>query len=216
MPEIRIPLGRIELEGQASLAEKARGIVLFAHGSGSSRTSPRNQAVARTLNDAGITTLLFDLLSAEEEASDRAEANFRFDVAFLAERLINATHFVKRAPIISNLNVGYFGASTGGAAALIAAARLPEVIHAVVSRGGRPDLAGTELPNVRAPTLLIVGGADDAVLELNRSAYAKLACEKELAIVPGATHLFDEAGALDEVARLAAEWFRRHLDKDAR
>ena len=198
------PMG---LEGLLSMPEQATGIVLFAHGSGSSRFSPRNTYVAEALQEAGLATLLFDLLT-DEEAADRARV---FDIPLLAERLAMATEWIVAQPETSALPIGYFGASTGAAAALVAAARSGRDIAAVVSRGGRPDLADTDLPQVHAPTLLIVGGADDVVLELNRMAEAKLTCEKKLAIVPGATHLFEEPGTLDEVILLAREWFVGHL-----
>jgi dienelactone hydrolase len=208
---VRVPAGRVTLEGNLSLPEGARGVVLFAHGSGSSRHSSRNRYVARLLNKAKLATLLVDLLTAEEEAVDLRTAHLRFDIGLLAERLVGATDWLTQHPETRHLRVGYFGASTGAAAALVAAARRPEAIGAVVSRGGRPDLAGPALPLVRAPTLLIVGGNDFQVIELNRAAFEQLRCEKQLVIVPGATHLFEEPGALDEVARLAREWFERHL-----
>lgn len=189
----------------------ATGVVLFAHGSGSSRHSPRNQFVARTIREVGIGTLLFDLLTPDEEAVDMTTRHLRFDIGLLAKRLVDATNWLKSKPETSRLGVGYFGASTGGAAALVAAAELGDEVGAVVSRGGRPDLAGDALPKVKAPTLLIVGGLDFEVIKLNQEAYARLRCEKELKIVPGATHLFEEPGALEEVARLAARWFRLHL-----
>jgi predicted alpha/beta-hydrolase family hydrolase len=187
------------------------GVVLFAHGSGSSRHSPRNQFVARTIREAGTGTLLFDLLTKEEEAEDARDGHLRFDIGFLAGRLRDATKWLANRAEAKRLGLGYFGSSTGGAAALMAAAELGNVIDAVVSRGGRPDLARDALPQVQAPTLLIVGERDDVVLELNETACRELRCEKELQIVPRATHLFEEPGALEEVARLAAQWFRRHL-----
>jgi pimeloyl-ACP methyl ester carboxylesterase len=186
-------------------------VVLFAHGSGSSRHSRRNRHVAALLNEAKLATLLLDLLTVEEEAVDMRTAHLRFDIGLLAGRLIVATDWLTREPDTQRLPVGYFGASTGAAAALVAAAERPDVVDAVVSRGGRPDLAGPALPLVRAPTLLIVGGDDVTVLELNRQALAQLRAEKELVIIPGATHLFEEPGALDEVARLARDWFERYL-----
>lgn len=208
--DVRIaPLG---LEGMLSLPEAARGIILFAHGSGSSRFSPRNNYVARALQQAGLATLLFDLLT-EPEAADRERV---FDIPLLAERLTVATDWVAAQSETASLPIGYFGASTGAAAALVAAARGGRNIAAVVSRGGRPDLADAELPRVAAPTLLIVGGADDAVLGLNRMALARLICEKELAVVPGATHLFEEPGTLDQVIELARDWFVGHLAADRR
>jgi putative phosphoribosyl transferase len=206
---MRIPVDRIELQGELEMpAGAARGLVIFAHGSGSSRLSPRNQYVARALRDAGMATVLFDLLT-EDEALDRDNV---FDIGLLAERLAGATAFVRRRT--PNLPIGYFGASTGAAAALIAAAR-DHSIAAVVSRGGRPDLAGAALRGVKAPTLLIVGGDDEPVIRLNRLAAARLNCEKELVIVPGATHLFEEPGTLDQVVRLASDWFVRHLKSHA-
>jgi putative phosphoribosyl transferase len=185
--------------------------VLFAHGSGSSRYSPRNQYVARVLRVAGIGTLLFDLLTLEEEVIDLRTHYLRFDIQLIAERLEDATVWVTRADETRHVRNGYFGASTGGGAALVAAARLGETIGAVVSRGGRPDLAGAALAHVLAPTLLIVGGHDDAVIQLNEAAYAQLQCEKALQIVPSATYLFAEPGALEEVARRATAWFQQHL-----
>ena len=191
--------------------EKSKSLVLFAHGSGSSRHSPRNAFVADALAEGGIGSLLLDLLTPEEEAIDRSTAALRFDIGLLAERLIGATQFVRAQPALQALRLGYFGASTGAAAALVAAAMLPEEIGAVVSRGGRPDLAAEHLPQVTAPTLLIVGGADIVVTELNRRASAQMHATRELVIVPGATHLFEEPGALAEVARLARTWFQRYL-----
>lgn len=185
--------------------------MVFAHGSGSSRYSPRNRAVAGALRAGGLATLLIDLLTAEEEAVDDETAHLRFDIDLLADRLVDATDWLGEAEETHRLPVGYFGASTGGGAALVAAARRPNSVKAVVSRGGRPDLAGAALTRVRAPTLLIVGGADHVVLELNGEAFERLRCEKKLEVVSGATHLFEEPGALEEVARLAREWFLRHL-----
>lgn len=200
-----------ELGGSLTLVPGAKGIVVFAHGSGSSRFSPRNRQVAAALNDAGLATLLIDLLNADEELVDRATAALRFDIPLLARRLVGATDWLSDQPDLRPLAMGYFGASTGAAAALIAAAERPAA-RVVVSRGGRPDLAGDALSRVRAPTLLIVGERDPQVLELNEAALAELAAEeKELVVVPGATHLFDEPGALDEVTRLARTWFNRHL-----
>jgi pimeloyl-ACP methyl ester carboxylesterase len=197
----------IALEGDLEVPERARGIVLFAHGSGSSRLSPRNQFVARVLREAGLGTLLFDLLTPREDAVYET----RFDIDLLAQRLAAATAWMTRQPVAASLGVGYFGASTGAAAALIAAAELGPSIAAVVSRGGRPDLAEAALSRVTAPTLLIVGGLDDVVIDLNRQAYAGLRSEKRLVIVPGATHLFEEPGTLEEAARLAADWFLQWL-----
>ena len=208
---IQIRVGRVALEGNLSLPELAGGVVLFAHGSGSSRHSPRNRHVARVLNRANLATLLVDLLTPEEEALDVRTAHLRFDIGLLTRRLIGATDWLTQHPDTRHLRVGYFGASTGAGAALVAAAERPDIVRAVVSRGGRPDLAGPALARVRAPTLLIVGGYDLQVIQLNRVAFAQLHCEKELVIVPGATHLFEEPGTLDEVARLAREWFERYL-----
>jgi putative phosphoribosyl transferase len=208
---VRVPAGPITLEGNLGVPPGARGIVLFAHGSGSSRHSPRNRHVARLLNEAGLATLLIDLLTPDEEAEDLHTARLRFDIGLLSARVVGATAWLGQEPQTRDLRIGYFGASTGAAAALEAAAALPDVVAAVVSRGGRPDLAGSALPRVRAPVLLIVGGNDPQVLELNRAALAQLRCEQQLSIVPGATHVFEEPGALDEVARLARDWFSRHL-----
>jgi len=208
---VRIEAGPVTLEGNLSLPEEARGIVLFAHGSGSSRHSPRNRYVARVLNEAKLATLLVDLLTPDEEAVDLRTAHLRFDIGLLAGRLVGATDWLTQYPDTRDLRIGNFGASTGAAAALVAAAQRPDAVGAVVSRGGRPDLAGPALTRVRAPTLLIVGGNDFEVIELNRRALALLRCEKRLEIVPGATHLFEEPGALEEVARLAREWFERYL-----
>jgi dienelactone hydrolase len=208
---VRIAAGPVTLEGEWCVPPGAVGIVLFAHGSGSSRHSPRNQAVARALQESGTGTLLFDLLTREEEAEDARSGELRFDIGLLAQRLVAATRWVAHQPDGQHLGLGYFGSSTGGAAALVAAAELGTVADAVVSRGGRPDLAGDALSQVDSPTLLIVGERDDVVLQLNEAAYEQLRCEKELAVVPRATHLFEEPGALEEVARLAAAWFKRHL-----
>jgi putative phosphoribosyl transferase len=210
---VRVDAGSVALEGNLMLPDGARGIVLFAHGSGSSRLSPRNRYVARLLNEAALATLLVDLLTPQEEAVDMRTAHLRFDIRLLAERLVGATDWLLQYPATRHLPIGYFGASTGAAAALVAAAVRAYAMGAIVSRGGRPDLAGAALPKVRAPSLLIVGGNDLEVLELNREAYARLRCEKRLAIVPGATHLFEEPGALDRVARLAREWFEEHLTR---
>ena len=206
--EVRVPAGAgVELLGDLVLPESTQGLVVFAHGSGSSRHSPRNRQVARALNERRLATLLLDLLTIDEEL-DRANV---FDIALLADRLVAATRWAQREPQIASLPVGYFGASTGAGAALWAAAELGEEIGAVVSRGGRPDLASSRLGEVRAPVLLIVGGHDEIVIELNRDARSLLRAPSELAIVPGATHLFEEPGALQEVSRLAGEWFERHL-----
>jgi pimeloyl-ACP methyl ester carboxylesterase len=209
---VTVPAGDAVLEGDLVLPENALGIVVFAHGSGSSRRSARNRRVAATLDDAAIGTLLVDLLTREEEQRDRLTGVHRFDIDLLARRLIAAIDWVRTGPT-APLPIGLFGASTGAAAALVAAAERAEEIHAVVSRGGRPDLAGSYLPRVRAPTLLIVGGADEVVLELNRRALELLRAEKRLVVVPGATHLFEEPGALEEVARLAADWFSQQLGR---
>jgi dienelactone hydrolase len=208
---IRVAAGAVTLEGNLSLPKGADGIVLFAHGSGSSRHSPRNRYVAWLLNEAGLATLLVDLLTSEEEAIDLTTAHLRFDIGLLAGRLIGVTDWLTEHPDTRHLRIGYFGASTGAAAALMAAAERADVVGAVVSRGGRPDLAGPALTRVKAPTLLIVGGNDFPVIDLNRAALAQLHCEKQLVIVPGATHLFEEPGALDQVAQLAREWFKRYL-----
>jgi pimeloyl-ACP methyl ester carboxylesterase len=211
-----VAAGPVSLEGDLNTAANARGLVLFAHGSGSSRFSPRNRYVARLLNDAGLATLLVDLLSPEEEAYDvRTGGRLRFSIYFLADRLMGATDWIEQQRETRHLPLGYFGASTGAAAALVAAARRPEHVRAVVSRGGRPDLAGRDLEKVEAPTLRIVGSKDPEVLALNQAALAQMHCERELVIVPGATHLFEEPGALDEVARLARDWFLHHLVRAA-
>lgn len=201
------------VEGDLRIPSSASGLVVFVHGSGSSRFSPRNQYVANQLNQAGLATLLFDLLTEDEEAVDVATAKLRFDIGLLAERVMCATHWLAKRDETSKLRIGYFGASTGAAAALVAAARLPKLIHAVVSRGGRPDLAGAMLEHVKAPTLLIVGDNDPQVLDLNRRALNALqaSIKKHLEIIPGATHLFEEPGTLEQVAVLAADWFYRHL-----
>jgi putative phosphoribosyl transferase len=208
---IRVPVSSVTLEGNLSTPEGARGMVLFAHGSGSGRHSPRNRYVAQELRQAGLGTLLIDLLTAEEEEIDLRTRRLRFDIGMLADRLVSATDWLKRDPNTRNLRVGYFGASTGAGAALVAAAERSEEVGALVSRGGRPDLAGDALACVRAPTLLIVGENDAPVIEMNREAMGQMNVEKELEIVPGATHLFEEPGALEEVARLAADWFVHHL-----
>ena len=207
----QILAGSVTLEGNLSIPDRARAVILFAHGSGSSRHSPRNRFVARVLTDAGLATLLTDLLTADEEEVDEVTRHLRFDITLLAQRLVAITDWLALQPEAQEMQIGYFGASTGAAAALVAAAERPAVVGAIVSRGGRPDLAGPALPRVRAPTLLIVGGHDFPVLELNRQALRELRVEAELSIVPGATHLFEEPGALEEVARLSAQWFTRHL-----
>jgi putative phosphoribosyl transferase len=208
---VRVPAGSATLEGDLGIPEGARGVVLFAHGSGSSRHSSRNRFVAGELRAVGLATLLIDLLTPDEEAVDVRTAHLRFDIGLLADRLVAATDWLARDSDTSGLKVGYFGASTGGGAALVAAAERPDLVGAVVSRGGRPDLAGASLLHVRAPTLLIVGGRDTPVIAMNREALQQLRCEKRLEIVPGATHLFEEPGALEAVARLAGRWFRQHL-----
>ena len=207
MTDVQFSAGRATLSGSLTIPENSGAIVLFAHGSGSSRHSPRNQFVASTLNRAGLGTLLFDLLTAEEEALDIHTREHRFNISLLAQRLVNATKWVRQQEQTRNLRIGYFGSSTGGAAALVAAAELQEDAGAVVSRGGRPDLAGDALPKVQAPTLLIVGGNDDVVIELNEMARDQIRCEVKLEIIPGATHLFEEPGSLEQVAKLASAWF---------
>jgi putative phosphoribosyl transferase len=211
MNEVQIHAEREVLPGNLSIPEGAVGLVLFAHGSGSSRHSPRNQFVARALNNAGLATLLFDLLTPEEEAIDMQTREHRFNIRLLAERLVHATRWAKQRDDTRNLEIGYFGSSTGGGAALVAAAESPQNVGAVVSRGGRPDLAGEALPKVQAPTLLIIGGNDDIVIELNELARDQMRCEVKLEIVPGATHLFEEPGALEKVAKLASDWFVNHI-----
>jgi pimeloyl-ACP methyl ester carboxylesterase len=209
---VHVSAGTVTLEGNLVLPSSTRGVVLFAHGSGSSRHSPRNRYVAGALQAVGLGTLLIDLLTREEEAEDAFGGHLRFDIGFLAERLISAVDWLSHNPDTRSLPLGLFGASTGAAAALVAAAERPAKIAAVVSRGGRPDLAGPVLANVQAPTLLLVGGNDEPVIGLNERALRQLGpIEKQLVIVPGATHLFEEPGALEEVARLAADWFTRHL-----
>jgi putative phosphoribosyl transferase len=204
---VEVPAGRLSLPGHLSVPRGAGAVVVFAHGSGSGRHSPRNQFVAAALQDAGLGTLLLDLLD-EDEAADRRKV---FDIGLLADRLQSAGDWLARQPETAELGLGYFGASTGGGAALVAAARQPRRVGAVVSRGGRPDLAGDALAAVEAPTLLIVGGDDEQVLVLNEDAFEQLRCSKELMVVPRATHLFPEPGALEEVARLARDWFLRWL-----
>ena len=210
---VRIPSARTELMGDLTIPTSAEGLVLFAHGSGSSRHSPRNQFVARIIQESGTATLLFDLLTAEEERADIVSRRYAFDIDFLARRLTEATRWIQQHPEAAHLSLGYFGSSTGAGAALVAAAAVGDVIHAVVSRGGRPDLAEEALARVKAPTLLIVGGHDEVVIDLNRAALAELTCSKELRIIPGATHLFEEPGALEEVARMASDWFHRYLHR---
>lgn len=209
--QVMIAAEHVALEGTLHVPSAAQGLVVFAHGSGSSRHSPRNRFVAEQLHTAGLATLLFDLLTADEEVLDRRTAELRFNIDLLAGRLLGATQWLQQQPDVQSLRIGYFGSSTGAAAALIAAARHPHRVGAVVSRGGRPDLAGAALEAVRVPTLLIVGGSDDVVLALNRQALQHLHALKQLAIIPGATHLFEEPGALTSVAHIAARWFRQHL-----
>jgi putative phosphoribosyl transferase len=208
---VQVVAGRVTLEGTLAIPPDARGAVLFAHGSGSSRHSPRNRFVAEALQEGGLATLLVDLLTAAEEAVDVRTRHLRFDIGLLAERLVGAIDWLGEQSATRDLRVGLFGASTGGGGALVAAAERPERVGAVVSRGGRPDLAGDALPLVRAPTLLIVGEWDEPVIELNEQARDQMRSEVRLEIVPRATHLFEEPGALEEVARLARAWFIRHL-----
>ena len=211
MNEVHIPADRATLAGNLNIPVNATALILFAHGSGSSRHSPRNQFVARTLNDTELATLLFDLLTPEEELVDTRTAELRFDIDLLAKRLVHATKWAKGQEQTRDLGIGYFGSSTGGGGALVAAAQLPNDVGAVVSRGGRPDLAGAALPKMQAPTLLIVGGQDDIVIELNEQARNQMRCEVKLEIIPGATHLFEEPGALEQVAKLASNWFINHI-----
>jgi putative phosphoribosyl transferase len=215
MKEVRIVSGPTTLRGNLTIPQTAIALVLFAHGSGSSRHSPRNQFVAQTLNQSGLATLLFDLLTPEEELIDARTAEHRFNINLLAERLVYATDWATREEETRALPIGYFGSSTGGGAALVAAAELPDIVGAVVSRGGRPDLAGDALPKVQAPTLLIVGGKDPTVIKLNEEAGSRIHCEVKLEIVPGATHLFEEPGALERVAQLASDWFVNHAAGNA-
>ena len=208
---VRIPIGQRAIDGDLTIPRDVSGIVIFAHGSGSSRKSPRNRLVADTLNDAGLATLLMDLLTLEEESIDMRTAELRFDIPFLADRVSAATAFIRNDAETGPLRIGYFGASTGGGAALTAAAQRPRDVAAIVSRGGRPDLAGPALPHVNAPTLLIVGERDEAVIAMNEHALRQMRCDARLEIVPGATHLFEEPGALEAVAALARDWFKRYL-----
>lgn len=209
--EVVIPVGDATLDGELQIPQKAVGIVLFAHGSGSSRLSPRNQYVARVLRDAGLGTLLFDLLTREEEVIDSFTRHLRFDIVLLAERLVAATRWIQTVDAASGLKVGYFGSSTGGGAALMAAAKLGDQIGAVVSRGGRPDLARAWLTKVKSPTLLLVGELDTVVIDLNREAMSHMSAPTELRLIPDATHLFEEPGTLETVAHEAAGWFKDHL-----
>jgi len=208
---VDIQLGLLRLEGNLSIPKNSIGIVLFAHGSGSGRTSPRNRFVARELNKKRIATLLFDLLTREEEEVDMQTAHLRFDILLLSQRLVQTTDWLLKSFKDANLNVGYFGASTGAAAALVAAAERPDIVKAVVSRGGRPDLAGPSLDSVKCPTLLLVGGYDDVVIDLNKQAMSQMKSEKKLIIIPEATHLFEEPGKLEEVAQHASNWFMKYL-----
>jgi len=208
---VAVKVSSVRLEGYLSVPSQAVGVVVFAHGSGSSRHSPRNRYVADILNEGSLATLLIDLLDANEQEVDLQTSQLRFDIPFLANRLVAITQWLREQPQVAGLNIGYFGASTGAGAALVAAAELPRLIHAVVSRGGRPDLAGEALEHVEAPTLAIVGGNDPVVLDLNRQALARMHCVKALHLIPGAGHLFEEAGALEEVAKLARRWFSEEL-----
>lgn len=209
---VRVSADSITLEGMLDIPPGAQGLVLFAHGSGSSRHSPRNRYVAQALQQGGLATLLIDLLTSDEERLDEVTAQLRFDIPLLARRLVGATDWLLHYPQTRRLRIGYFGASTGAGAALVAAAERPGAIAAIVSRGGRPDLAGAALARVRAPTLLIVGGYDEPVISMNEDALRRLTAEKRLTIVPGATHLFEEPGTLEQVARLARDWFVSHLN----
>jgi putative phosphoribosyl transferase len=208
---VRIPSGSVSVEGNLNVPSEAKAVVLFAHGSGSSRFSPRNRYVAKVFNDANIATLLFDLLTNEEDQEDLETGELRFNIDLLAKRLVDATLWLKNDPQVKDFKIGYFGASTGAAAALVAAAKLPDMVSAVVSRGGRPDLAGDYLPRVAAPTLLLVGGWDTEVIELNRQAISQMTNKNKLEIIPEATHLFEEPGKLEIVAKLSADWFTRYL-----
>lgn len=211
---VYIPLkGKGQLEGDLQIPKGAKGIVVFAHGSGSSRHSPRNRFIASVLQKEGLATLLIDLLTPEEERIDEVTAGLRFNIDLLTDRLCAITDWLDSEPSAKNLKIGYFGASTGAAAALCAAAEKKEKVVAVVSRGGRPDLASSSLEEVQAPTLLIVGGNDRAVIGMNEEAYALLQAEKKMTIVPRATHLFEEPGTLEEVAQLALNWFRQHFER---
>ena len=211
--DVMVTSDAVTLRGILGVPKDARGVVLFAHGSGSGRLSSRNNFVARSLQEAGHATLLIDLLTEDEERADVGTGHLRFDIGFLAKRLETATAWLAASSDTRTLEIGYFGASTGAAAALVAAAEMPDQVHAVVSRGGRPDLAGEQLAKVKAPTLLIVGSQDVPVLPLNEDAMAQLRCTKKLEVVPGASHLFEEPGTLEVVSRLAASWFSRYLGK---
>ena len=209
--EISVVANSLKLKGNLVVPNQAQGVVLFTHGSGSSRFSLRNRHVAQTLQHSGLATLLIDLLTTGEEKIDRQTKQFRFNIGLLAERLVDTTQWLLQNPTTKHLKIGYFGANTGSAAALLAAADYPEAVSAIVSRGGRPDLVGSALTRVKAPTLLIVGGNDLLTMEMNQKAFSHLWSKKEIVIIPEATHLFEEPGALDEVARLASQWFRRYL-----
>lgn len=210
--EVRIPIDKTSaINGNLTIPPDASAVVVFAHGSGSGRFSPRNQYVAKVFNQAGLATLLIDLLTPEEEEIDVTTAEYRFNIDLLAQRLVSATKWLKQDPATKSMTFGYFGASTGAAAALIGAAKLPDDIKAVVSRGGRPDLAGDYLGQVRAPTLFLVGGLDAEVLDLNRQAMAQMSAEMRLVVIEGATHLFEESGKLEEVAKFSTDWFLRYL-----
>ena len=213
--EVRFPAGDVMLDGNLTLPTEANGVVLFAHGSGSSRFSPRNNFVAGVINDAGLGTLLFDLLTKEEEAIDLRAGRLRFNISLLSQRLLAATDWLMAQSDIRGLRLGYFGASTGGAAALVAAVKRPQAVRAIVCRGSRTDMAAGVLADVAAPTLLIVGEADSQVLTWNRESFAALRGEKRLEVIPGASHLFEEQGKLQEVARLATGWFVKHLKPSA-
>jgi putative phosphoribosyl transferase len=210
-PAVKVPIGDIRLGGDLHVPERARAMVIFAHGSGSSRLSPRNRYVAKVLQDAALGTFLFDLLTSDEDDEDRGHATYRFDLGLLSRRLVAATDWIARRPRTRRLPIGYFGASTGCAAAIRAATERPDLVGAVVSRGGRPDLAGNALDRLQVPTLLIVGGNDERVIPLNMEAAMRIDAPKRVHVVPGATHLFEEPGALDEVAFLARGWFLHHL-----
>ncbi|WP_373044812.1 dienelactone hydrolase family protein [Vulgatibacter sp.] len=213
--EVQVDAGPVTLEGSLGLPDRPKGVVLFAHGSGSSRFSPRNRYVARVLRDAGLATLLIDLLTAHEEEIDLVTRHLRFDIRLLAERLVGAADWLAAYDATRGLPIGTFGSSTGAAAALVTAAARPQLVHAVVSRGGRPDLAGDALSQVQAPTLLLVGGRDEPVIELNQEAMARMHAPVELRIIPGATHLFEEPGTLEEVAQHAATYFAQQLEAAA-
>jgi putative phosphoribosyl transferase len=208
---VEIQLGSTRLEGNLSIPEDSIGMVLFVHGSGSGRKSPRNRFVARELNQKRIATLLFDLLTVKEEELDMQTGHLRFDISLLSERLLSVTDWLLRRSLASDLSIGYFGASTGAAAALVSAAKIPQTVKAIVSRGGRPDLAGSSLDQVKCPTLLLVGEYDDVVIDLNKHALSQLKSEKKLVIIPEATHLFEEPGKLELVAQHAGNWFVRYL-----